>query len=297
MGKILATLQQTDHSVKHPPPSEMRLVSIPADEEPAYEAGMPYIEIGPRREVEASADVLAAGSRPVSATSPSVLPRPHSVRFRNLAPAGGAELAPELVAYHCPGQPAAAQYGELLAALIDAAHKRAADPRVLLFTAAHSEAGCTTVLLNVAISAARADRKVVVVDANLRRAGIARKLALSDEPGLAEVLAGECSLDEGLRETAVESLTALTAGAPAPFLADVASLRALLAELRREFDLVLVDGPRWDSRAGCQALAGMCDAVFLVVPAGEADSPPTSELVRDLPDQGIALAGCVLTEP
>jgi Mrp family chromosome partitioning ATPase len=165
---------------------------------------------------------------------------------------------------------------------------------VLLFTAVRPEVGSTTALLNVAITAAR-QCQVVVVDANLRRPGVAGKLGLADAPGLAEVLAGECPLDEAVRETAVEQLAALTAGAPAPFLADVAAVRALVQELRERFDLVLVDGPRWAGTSGCEALAEMCDAAFLVVPGDEADSPPASELVRDLPARQVPLAGCVLT--
>jgi Mrp family chromosome partitioning ATPase len=153
------------------------------------------------------------------------------------------------------------------------------------------------VLLNVAITAARQGMAVVVIDANLRRPGVARKLGLADAPGLVERLAGEATREQALRDTAVEHLTALTAGAPAPFLADSGELRSLVEELREAFDLVLVDGPRWDGRAGCIALAGMCEATFLVVPADEADSPPASELMRNLPRQGIALAGCVLTNP
>jgi hypothetical protein len=43
------------------------------------------------------------------------------------------------------------------------------------------------------------------------------------------------------------------------------------------------------------ALANASDGVMLVVPAGEADTPPASDLVRALPEQGVALAGCILT--
>ncbi len=95
----------------------------------------------------------------------------------------------------------------------------------------------------------------------------------------------------------MEDLVALTAGAPAPVLADVGTLLALVEQLREAFDLVLIDGPRWDGRSGCLALARMSDAVFLVAPTAEADSPPASDLMRDLPEQGVALAGCVLTDP
>jgi Mrp family chromosome partitioning ATPase len=295
MGKILATLQQNGASVKPPAPGQGTGEDArPTDDGPLGGVAAPYIEIGPRRQVEASPDVLAAAP-PASAASS--LPRPHSVQFRNLSRPAGARLAPELVAYHAPGQPAAAEYGVLLPALVEAAQKRAGAASMLLFSGIRPETGSTTVVLNVAITAARQGREVVVVDANLRRPGVARKLGLADAPGLAELLAGECPLDQALRETAVERLTALTAGSPAPFLADLAAVRSLFDVLGRRSMLVLIDGPHWTTASACPALAGMCDVTFLVVPVGEADSPPASALMRDLPQQGVALGGCVLTSP
>ncbi len=282
------------HSTLHATPGQKPAVRL-APSEPAVEEEMSFIEIGPKRVVvDASPGVLAAHP-PAPEAAP--LPRPHGVQFRTLPDEPATRLAAELVAYHAPDQPAAKQYAELLNVLLEAARRRTGARQALLFSGVRAGAGCTTVLLNLAISAARGGHKVVVVDANLRRPGVAGKLALDDAPGLAEVLAGEPISGDPLRQTAVENLTALTAGTPAPVLGDVGMLRSLTEELRQAFDLVLIDGPRWDGRVGCQALAGMCDAVFLVVPACEADGPPASELLRELPGQGVALAGCVLTEP
>jgi Mrp family chromosome partitioning ATPase len=136
---------------------------------------------------------------------------------------------------------------------------------------------------------------VVVIDANLRRAAVADRLGLEPAPGLTEVLAGECALADALRATEQPGLFVLTAGGPTPTLASSEEVRALLNELREDHDLVLLDAPPWDGRAGVAALAAACDAVFLVVPAPEADTAPASDLVRALPGQGIRLAGCILT--
>jgi Mrp family chromosome partitioning ATPase len=285
MSKTLATLHHNGLGLAIPATAR----APAADEAPAGGEEVPFIEIGPRRQIEASPSVLAV---PVPAASAA---RAHGVGFRSLFQGRTLKLAAELVAYHAPGQPAATQYAELLPALLEAARRRAGASQALLFTAARTGAGCTTALLNVAITAARSGKKVVVVDANLRRPAVAGKLGMEDSPGLAEVLSGEDIPGDPVRETGVENLSALTAGAPGPFLADVTALVALIEKLRQRFDLVLIDGPRWDGRVGCTSLAGMCDAVFLVAPTTEADSPPAAELLRDLPGQGIALAGCVLT--
>src|SRR5262245_13859200 len=136
MGKILATLRKNGFLESAPTaPNPAPSCAAEPDEAIGGE-GVPFIEIGPRRSVEASPDVLAAVPVRPSAPekhTPSVLPRPHGVLFRNL-PRSGPDLAPELVAYHAPGQPAAMQYGELLSALLDAAQKRNGANQALLFT-------------------------------------------------------------------------------------------------------------------------------------------------------------------
>jgi Mrp family chromosome partitioning ATPase len=310
MSKLRQTLRQTSSG---PAVSEPSVPAIaPAETETTEE--IPYIEVGPRRTIEGSPAVLASipAARhaptlvapthaapaptppPAPASQPSPLPRPHNVLFRSLAPQS--KLAPELVAFHAPASPAAARYGELFESLLGAVVDRGgAAPTAMLLTGTRNEAGTTTVVLNVAITAARQGLRVVVIDANLRRASVATRLGLDPAPGLSEVLSEETSIEVTSRATEQAGLSAITAGSPTPALATTETIRALLAELRKRFDLVLIDGPRWDGRSGAIALAGACDAVFLVVPRGEADSPPAKHLVRELPEKELALAGCVLT--
>lgn len=258
----------------------------------ADEVEVPYIEIGPRRHVEGSPSVMAAPAP----TSGIRLPGPPGVQFRGLPAVPRSRLAPELVAYHAPGQPASAEYANLLDTLLEAAQR---DPKqackTLLFTAVRPGVGSTTVLLNLAITAARQDCKVIVVDANLRRPAVAGRLGMEGHPGLTEVLAGDLPLADAVRPTVQEGLRVLTAGAPAVLWADLGVIRGLVDDLANDADLVLIDGPSWDGKGAATTLARSSGAMFLVVPAGEADTPPTSELVRSLPGQGISLAGCVLT--
>ena len=270
---------------------------------------MSYVEVGPRRFFEASADVLATAPPPVSSpvTGPAAEPsRPHRVVLRPLpsaVPLRG--MAAEIIAFHEPQQPASARYAELLASLLEAGRLRAGGPcTTLLLSAARAEVGATTVLLNLAVTAARQDRRVVVVDANLRRPALAERLSLVPTPGLCEVLSGEVTLADALRPTAQPGLSLLAAGAPAALLTDETSLRDLVRGLEADFDLVLIDGPRvegavpaagraWEGRA-VSLLAALCQAMFVVVPAGEADTTETAALAAGLAARALPLAGCIV---
>jgi Mrp family chromosome partitioning ATPase len=205
-------------------------------------------------------------------------------------------LAPELVAYHAPDQPAARQYREVLDAVLNATAAND-HPAALLFTPVLPRSGNTTTLLNVALTAAcKERRRIAVVDANLRHPTVAERLGLPLGPGLREVLAGTVALDDVLQATEQANLFALTAG-----VCEVASVRfaaetmhSLLRQLRQRFPLVFVDGPRWGGRADVTALAAACDAVFLVTPEQEAETPQTDALLQLIPTQGARLAGCIL---
>lgn len=289
MGKILDTFRPADPAWVAPTPAAPIAEAPP----PAIEAEpeeVPFIEIGPRRKIVAASPGVLAIDPPAPA-----LPRPHGVAFRSLERLKPrARFAAGLVAYHAPDGAEAAAFRELQAAVVEAARTKKETAGVLLFTAVRGGIGTTTTLLNLAITAAASGRRVVVVDANLRRPAVAAMVDLPIAPGLAEVLAGECKLTDAVRATGQDNLFVLSSGAPAALWADVATLRGLGEALVSSHDLVFLDGPVWDGRSAA-LLAAASDVLFLVTPAAEAEAAPTSELVVELPKKGVPLAGCVLT--
>jgi Mrp family chromosome partitioning ATPase len=312
MGRVLDALRQAE-APHDEPESRPQPAAVPAPapglaEGAEGETEIPFIEVGPRKSLEASPCVLActpsallaarAAETPAPAPARPAAPTPGTVAFRALGrPAGPcrSRIAAEVVAFHAPEQAPGAQYRDLLAAVTAAGP--GPRPAALLFTPARADAEATAVVLNLAVTAARQGRRrVLAVDGNLRRPGVAWRLGLPEAPGLREVLGGAVTLDEAVQETEQPNLLALTAGAPAGgvgprFVAE--TMRSLLRQLRQRFDLVLVDAPRWDGRTDAALLAA-CDAVYLVLPEKDAESPAVDELLQALPALGARLAGCVL---
>ena len=301
MGRMLEALKRAETPGQAP-----RLAQVSATEETpaseAVEAEIPFIEWGPRKSMEASPSVLAAPgpTRPpriADETAVALVAPSAPIQFRPLPSAKShGKLAAELIAFHDPQSAISVQYRELLSALL--AGRSVEEPQALLFTAAHRGSGTTTTLLNTAIMAARLGRRrIAVVDANLSKPGVAAALDLPEKPGLREVLAGITSLDEALQETAQPDLMALTAGVTQAtggvrFLAE--TVRSLLRHLRQRFDLIFVDAPAWNGAAETTNLAAACDAVYLVLPPHEMDTPEIDELLRRIPKQSAILAGCIL---
>jgi Mrp family chromosome partitioning ATPase len=261
------------------------------------EIDIPFVEVGPSRSVEGSPEVMATPPLRLR-TAPPVSRGATQVVFRPVQPpAPRSRFAPELMAFHAPELPAGMQYHELLEAVL-AALGSSSQQRcpVLLFTALRSGAGATTVVLNMAITAARGQRSILVVDANLRSPAVAERLGLPAAPGLREVLAGTASLDGALQQTEQEGLRVLTAGlavaGPGPrFVAE--TMRSLVRQLRQRAELVLIDGPCWDGGREVITLAAAADAVYPVLPENEAETAEADDLLEAVADHG-ALAGCVL---
>lgn len=300
MPRILEALSHTEAK---PVPVPNRVTC--QTEAPATGEVVSFIEVG-CGQLDGSPDVLAAPSqRGAAATAAKegvrlVLHQPEpeavGIRFRPIpptAPSLRTPIAPELVAYHQPDHPVSGQYRALLPNVLDVASAA----RVLLFSGAVAGVGTTTVLLNLAVTAARQGHRVVLADADLLKPAIATRLGLAPAPGLFEVLNGLISLARALQETSISNLHALTAGevGARPCWA-VRSLGATLQQLRRRFDLVLVDGPAWSGGAENLGLASACDALYLVLPPGRAENPQTETLLHQLPRQGIPLRGCILAQ-
>jgi Mrp family chromosome partitioning ATPase len=292
------------------------------DWDPEEESDVPFIEVGgPEGSVASSGD--ARRTRPAE-------PRPAAPAFRTFIPADEpAALAPstaddvvvqvsfrplpapplpmrpacerlaaELIAFHQPEHPVSEQYRTLLAG-IDA-QLATGKRHVVLLTAPSPGAGTTTALLNLALTRALQDgSRVAVVDVNFSSPAVANRLGLDSTPGLREVLEGSVSPPRALRETGVLHLHALTAGrARVPESATLRgeALSNLLGELRHRFDSIFVDAPCWDGRPELTALAGLCDAVYLVVPQTASELGSVRELMELIPRQGGRLRGCIYTQ-
>jgi Mrp family chromosome partitioning ATPase len=281
-------------------PDEPLAAVTPTEEE------IPFIEVGGvHTPLEASPTVLAVA---LPTQSPVPVPRkpglPTHVVFQALPqaapPLGPVQerFVPELIAWHQPDHPLSEQYRGLVAAL--EAQLPARQPQVLLFTAATPQTGTTLVLLNLAVTRARqGSTRIVLVDANLHRPGLASRLGLPAAPGLADVLAGSASLQRVVQPSGLNNLAVLTAGRAADgsgLLLASEAMRSVLRHLRERYDWVLVDAPCWDGRPEVVALGSACDAVYLVLPHNQADTPAISDLLHLIPQQGSRLRGCVLLQ-
>ncbi len=119
--------------------------------------------------------------------------------------------------------------------------------RAVSLTSSVQGEGKTTTAVNLALSIAQEGRRVLLIDADLRRPRVAERLGLEGAVGLTEVLLERSSLEDAVQTTGREgALTVLPAGSIPPNPSELLSsdrMRRLLERVERDFDDVLIDAP------------------------------------------------------
>jgi capsular exopolysaccharide synthesis family protein len=158
--------------------------------------------------------------------------------------------------------------------------------------------GKSTLIANLAVSIAQSGKKVILVDADLRRPRIHKMLGLpAVSVGLASVIAGQAALGEAVQQTVVPGLEVLPCGPHPPNPAELLTsprLKELLDELRGRYDFVLVDTPPLLAVTDPCVVAPRVDGVVLALRISR-KSRPTAERAREiLSTLGVRVLGVVV---
>ncbi len=177
--------------------------------------------------------------------------------------------------------------------------------RTIMITSPSSTEGKSSIAINMAMSFCQAQKRVVLVDADMRRPRLHQVFPTPvgrEDVGLSSVLSGACGLDQALQdagEDAPPNLSLLVCGAvpqnPAELL-DTPASRKLIADLSERFDVVIIDSPPVLPVTDPIVLARQVDGLVVVA---RCQSTTRSELQRALTQlrQGDTnLLGVVLNE-
>jgi capsular exopolysaccharide synthesis family protein len=142
----------------------------------------------------------------------------------------------------------------------------------IVITSAEPGDGKTTVLANLAVCFAQADKKTLLIDADMRRPGLTALLGLRGIEGLATVIHAQQSVVElatsYIRASGVEGLDVLPAGArpsdPAELLANP-RFSELLSWAETVYDQILIDSPPTLAASDTVVAGRLCDGVILVI--------------------------------
>ena len=146
-------------------------------------------------------------------------------------------------------------------------------PKVILITSALPQEGKTTTSINTAIVLAQKGTRVLLMDADLRRPSIHKTLGMGPKTGLSNVLTGNATLQQAVvRSNILPTLFVLSAGTPPPNPAELlasSNMKDILAELREQYDHIVVDTPPTLSVTDAVVMSTRADSVVLVIRSGQ----------------------------
>lgn len=205
---------------------------------------------------------------------------------------------PVVVAFHDRYSAVCEQYRSVRARLLTINTSRAA--QVIGITSAIPEEGKSVTALNLSLVMAEGgEHRILLADADFRRASIARMLGIPEQPGLAEVLRGEIGLAQALQPTPFPNLKVLTAGRTgengyAELLGGNA-VAAALEEFRNGFDYTFLDTPPITTVSDVCLLAPQSDGVIVVIQMRRTPEPTVQQAVRTLQANNIKILGSILS--
>jgi succinoglycan biosynthesis transport protein ExoP len=174
-------------------------------------------------------------------------------------------------------------------------------PRVVVVTSPCAGDGKTTLASNLSLAVVETGKKVLVIDADLRRPRLHERFGLSNLRGLSDLLcdespaAGDDALERALCRTGTPGVHVMPAGTAdnARMLHSV-RFAALLERLRGEFDMIIVDTPPVLPVPDARVLGRLADGVVLVVRAGHTTIESALAVRQRFAEDGIRVLGTVL---
>jgi len=249
------------------------------------------LEKAARERLQRNQEQVVAATAPVTVSV--VIPR-----LGEIASAGAIQVDPHIVSLAAPASPIAEQYRILRSNL--ASVKMRPGSKVVMVTSAVNGEGKSVTAINLALTMARQESlKVLLLDADMRKSSVPKWLGLKDQShGLSTVLSHGGELNGALVSLESPRLAVLPAGPipdhPAELLESIA-MKRLLAALKTQFDLIIVDAPPVLPVADPGIIAAQSDGVLLVVRAGRTQRKTVQQAQELLKRVKANLLGCVLT--
>lgn len=171
--------------------------------------------------------------------------------------------------------------------------------KAVVVTSSLQSEGKSITALNLAISFAEAENRVLLIDCDLRRPKLARLLRKSSRAGLSNLLLDPSLLVEAILPSGIERLDVILSGDIPPNPSELlgsARMSALLAQLREKYDYILLDTPPVNMVTDAVVLAPKSDGVLFVVRAGRSERGPIAHAVEQLGYAQAKILGFVLDD-
>ena len=170
--------------------------------------------------------------------------------------------------------------------------------RSILIMSPDANEGKTTIAVNLAVVIAQSEKKVVLIDGNLRKPKVHEILGLQNRLGLSDLLFGKTDINDVIQSVGEDYLSVITSGSLPPNPAEVIGsnkMESIIEALKQQFDFVLIDSVPY-FLAEASALASYVDGVLIVVCPRKTSQTATVDMLDKMDRAGVQPIGVVLNQ-
>ena len=146
--------------------------------------------------------------------------------------------------------------------------------KVICVTSSKKDEGTTTVLCNLGVNFAKIDKKVLLIDGDLRNPTVNKLFDTKNAQGLMDILLGRKNIEECIKKTTQENLYVLTGGTIPPNPAEVLSSKKMsqfIESIKDDYDYIFIDTPPVGIVSDASIISSYSDGVIFVVGSNEVD--------------------------
>lgn len=169
--------------------------------------------------------------------------------------------------------------------------------QVIMVTSAGQGEGKSTTSANLAVVQAESDKRVLLIDADLRKPTVHRIFHISNRWGLTSLLSGQTTLQDVITDTGVTNLHVIPSGIIPPNPSEMLAsnkMKQLLEQLREAYDVIIIDTPPSLAVTDAQIMATRSDGVIMVVEAGSVKREMAMKAKANLEHVQARILGVVL---
>lgn len=170
------------------------------------------------------------------------------------------------------------------------------EKKVLLVTSVSKGEGKSTTAGNLAVAFSQDEKKVLLLDCDLRKSQIHKMFELSNQIGLTDILANEIKVEEVINKYS-EKVDIITSGKKVLNPCEMLSsnkFKLLLDDLREKYDYIIIDSPPLDSVADAKNLSVNADGTIIVVKSETTKKNSLLEAKKSLDKVGGKIVGVIV---
>lgn len=169
--------------------------------------------------------------------------------------------------------------------------------RKFCITSSVSSEGKSITILNLAITFAESNQRVLLIDADLRRPSLARLLIEHASPGLSNVLAGLCTEEEAIRKNIYPNLDVMFSGEIPPNPSELLGtprMKQIVDKLSADYDYILIDTAPVGIVTDACLVASVLDGVLFLVRQYKTEKDSLAKSLRQMQNANVKLMGFVI---